>query len=43
MQHSVTEAVHEISRLRQEIHQDRLMNERRFSRLELHAGFQERS
>lgn len=42
MQASVTEAVREISKLRQEIHQDRLINERRFSRLEIHAGFQEK-
>lgn len=41
MQESVNKAVDEISRLRQEIHQDRVVSERRFTRLEHAVGLRE--
>lgn len=37
----VERAVDEIAKLRQEIHQDRILNERRFSRLEQIAGLRD--
>jgi len=39
MQNDIKNAVEELSKLRQELHKDRLLNERRFSRLEQIAGF----
>lgn len=41
MQSSVNNAVDEISKLRQEIHRDRVISERRFSRLESAVGLKE--
>lgn len=37
----VERAVDEIAKLRQEIHQDRVLNERRFTRIEQIVGFRE--
>jgi len=41
METQVERAVNEISKLREEIHQDRLINERRFARLERISGLSE--
>jgi hypothetical protein len=41
MTRQIERAINELQRLREEIHRDRLMYERRFSRLESHVGIDE--
>jgi len=38
MEHQIGQAISELKQLREEIHKDRLLNERRFARLEQHTG-----
>jgi len=38
MEEQIGQAINELKQLREEIHRDRLLNERRFTRLEQYAG-----